>query len=378
MAGVAALALSLAGLIGVATTTASASPGSPIGAFDSVSARFDGSWFISGWATDGDTPGQPMQVRLVFANNRFVQYVPTGDARPDVANAVPGAGPSTGWHATIDLITLYALGKGTPLCAWGVNTGVGHDVLLGCRALPTSGSSPFNPRGALDRSTSTPGLLRVAGWASDPDGDPTTQLRIYVDGVLRVADVAAKPRPDVARIGLSLTSGFDITMPLLPGGHGVCVYAQNTGRAGLQNTTVGCTIVATPGVQLAGPHDPVGNLESASMFSTICGPCLTSYYPVGWAYDPDSAGPVVVRVRAITHSPYVPRTYENGVLDASTGAPRPDVHAAFPQAGPDAGIVGHIEGLGGSYLDRFDWMCAYAQNVGAGTSRFIGCTTRQS
>ncbi|HEY3721900.1 MAG TPA: hypothetical protein VGN59_00930 [Acidimicrobiia bacterium] len=375
MAGVAVLVVSLGGLVGVAATTASASPGNPVGAFDSVSARFDGNWFITGWAADGDTPGQPVQVRLVFANNKFVQYVATGDARPDVGSAVPGAGPSTGWHATIDLITLYALGKGTPLCAWAVNTGVGSDALLGCRALPTSGSSPFNPRGALDRASSTPGLLRVTGWASDPDGDPTTQLRISIDGVLRVADVAASARPDVAKIGLSLTSGFDITMPLLPGGHGVCVYAQNTGRAGLQNTTVGCVIVATPGVQPAGAHDPVGSLDSASMFSTICGPCLTSFYPVGWAYDPDSAGPIVVRVRAITHSPYVPKTYENGRADNPTGAPRPDVQAAIPQAGPNAGIT-HQNALGGSYFDAFDWMCAYAQNVGAGASRFLGCTTK--
>ncbi len=256
-----------------------------------------------------------------------------------------------------------------------INVGAGANRLLGCRSLPTSGYSPDNPVGALDRTSSTPGLLRLTGWASDPDGDPTTQLRVYIDGVYRVGAVAALPRPDVGRIGLSTTSGFDISLPLLPGRHLVCLYAENTGRAGWQNTTVGCVNVATPGVQPAGVHDPIGSLAGAVYDSTTsCEVCLVGYYARGWAFDPDSAGPIVVRVRAISHSPYSPQTYENTTVDAPTGAPRPDVAAVFPQAGPNSGITpGHD--VGGSLLDALDWMCVYAWNVGSGTSRFLGCTT---
>ena len=82
----------------------------------------------------------------------------------------------------------------------------------------------------------------------------TTRIRIYYDtGAEPVLDARARvvARPDVKNAfpglpRLSATTGFTLTLPIPPGGHTVCVYAENTGRAGLQNSTVGCRAVQVP------------------------------------------------------------------------------------------------------------------------------------
>jgi len=369
--GVAALALaSWAGVSSASSASgASARSGSLRGAFDSVSARFDANWEVSGWAVDTGALSRPVEVRL-YVGTRFVANVGTGDPRPDIPSAVPGAGPTTGWHATITAADLAAAGA-NPVCAYAIDAPSGPNLLLGCHRLPTSGNSVYNPIGVLDVAAASPGLLRLKGWAGDVDGDPKTKLRIYIDGALHVEATAALPRPDVRQaLGLSPTTGFDITLPMRPGPHFVCVYAQNTGRAGLQNSTVGCATRSIPDVQPAGPHDPVGLLEGTE--STDTSPGGIHWAPSGWAYDPDTAGPISVRVRVIGYKPTAPRFVKDSG-DITTGAPRPDVQAGFPAAGPNAGFI--TDGLGGAPNSPSQpyWMCVYALNVGPGTGRFLGC-----
>jgi hypothetical protein len=372
MATLAVLTVSLAGLVGIVTAgTASASPGNPVGAFDGVSARFDGGWVVSGWATDGDTPGQSVEVRL-YLGDSFVTSARTGDARPDVAGVVPGAGPSTGWHTSVSSFTLYVLGHGNPLCAYAINAGAGANVLLGCKGLPTSGASPYNPVGFVDAAVTSPNLLELRGWAADPDGDPTTLLRVYVDGEPTVQTTAALARPDVSDIGLSRTSGFDLVLPMLLGGHFVCVYAQNTGLAGLQNSTVGCVVTATPGSQITtgphapGPHDPVGQLDSISAQPDGSSARIAV---TGWGYDPDTSAPATIRFLLVGGFVGAPPPDVTRV-DVVTGVPRPDVQSAFPGAGANAGIsVERLNHPGQPPL----YLCAYIRDVGPGTSQSLGC-----
>ncbi len=224
-----------------------AATGSPIGAFDSVSIRFNDRWVVSGWASDADIIGKRVQVRL-YLGSTFVTQIPTGDERPDIGAAVPGVGPGTGWHATVDESTLATLGMGKPLCAYAINVGGGANSFIGCQTLPTSGPEPRNPKGALDSATTSPGHVELIGWAGDPDGDRTTLYRVYSDGVFVMQRTAALHRLDVfdAFPSIGGTVGFDLVLPQTPGTHQVCVYAQNTGLKGLENLTVGCATRTVP------------------------------------------------------------------------------------------------------------------------------------
>ncbi len=371
---VAVVTVALAGLVGIAgTETASAASGSPIGAFDTASASFDGNVGLYGWAAvPNAAPGVTVAVQ-VSLGPKVYNFAITGRSRPDVAAAVPGVGPSTGWVTAFspdDLVNNYP--HGTTACAVAVALPSGLRTPLGCKNIVISGDSPFNPVGVLDSAVASPSLVRLRGWAGDPDGTPTTQLRVYFDGNLVANETAALPRPDVkaALPALSTTTGFDISLASLPGTHFICVYAQNSGRQGLQNSTVGCVTRFVPGIQPPGPHDPRGNLES--VFQSGNGPPSTFdpiYTASGWAYDPDTTGPinVVIRTLAVPADPFVPPSVGN----LTTGVARPDVQAAFPGAGPNAGFS--APGATATFSVRAYYICAYATNTGPGADRLIGC-----
>jgi hypothetical protein len=375
----AVVAGALAGIAGIPTVeVASATsmstpplPGPPVGSFDAVSVRFDDHAVVSGWAADPDRAGRSINVALYLGGHLVVE-TPTGDARPDVAAAVSWAGPSTGWHVTPSDSPEWSSGRGSMLCAYARNPGGGGKVLLGCRDLRVQGNTPFNPAGALDAATIDPGRVRLQGWAADPDGDPTTQIRVAYDGATVLQSTAALPRPDVAAaLGLSPTSGFDLILPVLPGPHVICVVAQNTGLHGEGNSTVGCVTPTIPGVQSPGPHDPRGNLDAIDAIAV--GQTETfRWVSKGWAYDPDSGGPINVRVRTLGKAPAYrpPNNYTLYDSVYATGQPRADVQNVYPAAGPSSGFDGSHVTLRNPEMTL---MCAYAVNVGAGTNQLIGC-----
>ncbi len=389
--GVALLAVGC--LLTVAAAPATASPGpavhaavapAPIGSFENASARFGSTaplapnvWVevLSGWAADPDAPGQSMWVHFWVDGHPF-GAVQTGDPRPDVQGAYPWAGPATGWHQTV---SARDLGPGPHVvCAYAIKVAGGANPLLGCKTLPTSGADPNNPIGNLESVTTSPGLVRLSGWAGDPDGAMTTRIRIYYDtGAEPVLDASASlPRPDVKNVfpgfpRLSATTGFTLTLPIPPGGHTVCVYAQNTGRAGLQNSTVGCRAVQVPGAPPLGAHDPRGHLDAVGVTPGQCfGLNSCSWNASGWAYDPDTAGPVQVRIRTFADNVFDVLQYRRSTVTATTGVARPDVQSAFPAAGANAGFDDFIIATnhGSPRL-----VCAYAINVGPGADRFLGC-----
>jgi hypothetical protein len=367
----------------VTPVAGAAVPPSPIGSFDGVSARFDSNVVVSGWAADADALDQPIAVRL-YLGPTFVAQISTGDPRPDVAARMHGVGQSTGWHATITPVQIWSAQSGTVLCAYAINVGAGENNNLGCRNLQVSGPSPYNPVGNLEQVTTRPGLVTVRGWAGDPDGGPVTRLRIYFNGVPVSSGVTNRPRPDVQALGLGPTAGFSITLPLAPpGGYDpvattpfpltevqVCVYAENSGPLGNQNGTVGCAQRTRFGIAARGPHDPDGRIDGPD----------ANVQETGWAYDPDSSGPVTVEIRK-----YFYPGFERHYGRFTTGLPRPD---AFNIAGPHAGFAGEPRRIDVSskgmqsqttaagpvrFVPLLWWACAYVVNVGPGSNRFIGC-----
>jgi hypothetical protein len=382
------VAAALAGLAGIpfaeaahsAPVRAAAAPlGSPSGAFDNVSARFDNKVVVSGWAADRDAPQAALTVHL-YVGSSFIGALTTGDKRPDVANAVPPvmpgvvAGPSTGWHTTLTAEPLaWNPALGDLVCAYGINLGPGTNSLLGCRHIQLAGGpSPANPIGFLESAKPSPGLIQLSGWASDPDGTRTTQLRISFDGSEVLETTTSVPRPDVSGLG---PSGFNLTLPMMPGLHSICVDAQNTGLAGLQNATLGCVRRTVPGAPPPGAHDPQGTLDRIAV-DDVDHNGLFRWHSIGWAYDPDASGPINVRVRTLGRTPSFapPNNFVYFPVVAGAFRPRPDVANVFPAAGPNSGFDATMN------PPRFPEMaltCAYAVNVGPGTSRFLGCFAPQ-
>jgi hypothetical protein len=227
------------------------------------------------------------------------------------------------------------------------------------------------PLGHLDAVSVAPALVRLRGWAGDPDGVAITRVHILYDGYFVSQANASWKRPDVRAVtGLPLTTGFSLALPILPGRHSVCVYALNTGPSGgPQYESVGCADVNVPGAGPRGAHDPRGVLD-ALRSEYVQGVGL-HFRPVGWAFDPDTPGPVTVRVRYISRE-YFYDTNVDATRDVTTGVARPDVALAVPAAGPTAGFASawpvsdHI---------GVEVLCAYARNVGPGRDRLLGCRT---
>lgn len=203
-----------------------------------------------------------------------------------------------------------------------------------------------NPFGNIEILESQFGGFRVRGWAIDPNTNDPIEIHIYV-GQVGYARVANQDRPDVgaAYPGKGSLHGFDVTVPATgPGTVTVCVYGINVGSG--WNSTFACV----PLPSRAGP--PFGALESAT---GVEGGVDVS----GWAIDPDSGGPI--EVHAYVGSVGVP-------LVANVS--RPDVGQAHPPYGNDHGFRGFVPASPG--VQR---VCAYALNVGVGSTTTLGCVS---
>jgi hypothetical protein len=311
--------------------------GNPIGSIDRVSYSPAGLQ-IRGWALDPNTVASIKVPIYVDGTGRTV--VTASLSRPDIARAFPGYGAAHGFNATIPIG-----GGGHAVCAYGINVGVGANALVGCKLF----STPTAPVGSLDAISSRYDVVRVRGWAYDPNTADPIPVRVYVDGVARAATTASMPRPDIGAAfpAYGANHGFDITdLTLGNGPHQVCVYAINAG-IGSGNPTLGCRTVVTSG-------SPVGAVDA---FVETPGGVKVR----GWGFDPDVATPITVRV------------YVDGVARQNlvTGISRPSVGATVPGAGNATGFVGDkiATGLGGHQV------CVYGINVGIGGNATFGCTT---
>jgi hypothetical protein len=200
------------------------------------------------------------------------------------------------------------------------------------------------PVGSLDAATSTsPGVVKVSGWALDPDTTASISVHVYVDGRVTTALTAADLRTDVGRLyRRGDNHGFSGLVPAANGTHQVCVYAIDS--AGGSNPHLGCATVKVTN------HVPVGSLD---IVASSQGRIVTS----GWALDPDTTSPITVHVYVDGH-----------VIQAlAANTYRPDVGRIYGK-GNNHGFSGTVNALAGTHQ-----VCLYAIDATAGTNPRIGC-----
>ncbi|MCL6538762.1 MAG: hypothetical protein K6T28_09305, partial [Acidothermus sp.] len=249
---------------------------------------------------------------------------------------------------------------------WGMTDNQGRPVPAGVYTLTLSSTQSGNtarpwstsvavgaPFGSLDAvSSPAAGKVRVHGWAVSGASDNPVTVRITVGGATVGTTSATAYRPDIpaAFPGYSVDHGYDATFAAPPGAQTVCAYGVS--EVGGPDVHLGwCRTVTIPAPDLSG--NPRGNFEVVDARPGAA-------HVTGWALDPNTADPI--RVHA-----YVDGTWA-GAFTAS--APRPDVAAVFPTAGPNHGFDALVTGLlGGTHT-----VCMYAINVGLGTTNpLLGC-----
>jgi hypothetical protein len=212
--------------LGCRTVTLPSGP--PFGSFD-LATGVPGGVRVGGWAIDPDTATPiPVHVYVDSAGTALL----ADQSRPDVAAAFPGYGSPHGFGATV-----AATPGSHRVCAYGINSGIGANSLIGCKTVVVLAGNPF---GSLDSVVRTSGGIRVAGWAVDPDTTDPTQVHVYV-GPAGTALVADQTRPDVAGVlpGYGPLHGFVGTVPDPGGPVTVCAYAINVAGTGV-NVGLGC------------------------------------------------------------------------------------------------------------------------------------------
>jgi len=204
-----------------------------------------------------------------------------------------------------------------------------------------------DPVGFLDSVTyAGGGVVRVSGWALDPDTYDPIDVHVYV-GSNPVGVRADASRPDIAAAypGWGDRHGFTADIAVGEGTHRVCAYAINVPAGG--NPGLGCRDVV---VTNAGPR---GTLD-------LVAPTASTVRVAGWAWDPDTAAPVEIHVYAGS----------NHIATTNADRSRPDVAAGVPGAGEGRGFDLEIPIAAGRHR-----VCAYAINVPTSVNPSLGCQT---
>lgn len=312
----------------------------PVGNYESLSVT-GSTATATGWVLDPDTAA-PIAVHL-YVNGVGKEYI-ANISRPDVAAAYPQLGPYHGFSAQ------FALPQGTSqVCAYGINSGIGGNSLIGCRSVTVGpidqGRPPFGFFESLTLSGST---ATASGWAIDPDNPAPIAVHLYVNGVGKEY-VADKARPDIAAAypASGAAHGFTTQLALGTGTSQVCAYGINSGAGA--NTYLGCRSVTVAAPVTSQSRDPFGYFES---LTGVPGGAVVA----GWAVDPDTIAPIQVHV-------YVDGVGRAHMADKS----RPDVGAAFG-LGNDHGFSETVAMSPGAHR-----VCVYAINDTPGNNPTLMC-----
>jgi len=205
-------------------------PRPPFGVLDLVK-QVPGGVLVFGWAIDPDTTA-PIDVHI-YVDDVIVGGWKADRHRPDV-----GAVHPYGDHHGFD-VTIQMSDGPHRVCAYAINVGTAtNNVPLGCKDVTVS-HLPFGSLDAVHPVSSQ--IVRVAGWAIDPDSADPIEVQIYLDGVRLAILTANGSRPDVgaAYPGYGNNHGFDTTIGNFFGGRTVCIVLRNVG-AGTGNPIAAC------------------------------------------------------------------------------------------------------------------------------------------
>lgn len=203
------------------------------------------------------------------------------------------------------------------------------------------------PIGSLDVADSPGvGIIRVGGWALDPDTSASINVHVYVDGKAAQAVLAGGNRPDVATAyGKGAAHGFSTTVGASAGRHEVCVYAIDS--AGGANTRFGCSTVTVVN------QAPIGSLDTATS------PSSGTIRVTGWALDPDTTASIPVHVYLDGRS----------VQAVTANGSRPDVGRVHGK-GDAHGFSATIAAGSGKHE-----VCVYAIDTSGGSNPRFGCAS---
>jgi hypothetical protein len=327
------VALTASGVI--RSSPVSFADGTPIGALEHLPAKAGGVG-ASGWAFDPSDKTAPARVNA-WVDGTYAAGMNADLPRDDVAANYPKAGADHGFRFFVPVPE----GEHT-VCIRVKNVGDGANLVLDC----VTRTFDYGPRGSLDNLSTVPGHLAVRGWVIDWD-QPTSPVtvNVVIDGATTKL-TANLFRKDVAtsRPAAGGNHGFAATLPLAQGVHNICINAVNIGYG--SNNSLGCK-------SLTLNDNPRGALESATQSNG-------ALQITGWAFDgdnPKAALNLTVTVDGLPH-----------LLTAN--APRADIGAKYPAAGPDHGFVATYKLAEGSHK-----VCVTAHNIGYGTNSAFPCLT---
>jgi SpoIID/LytB domain protein len=295
----------------------------------------NGSARLVGWTFDADVPTNPVSVHA-YVDGVLTAQMAAGLPRADVATAFPDAGPNHGFDLAVPLTA-----GDHQLCLYAIDPGPGAgNPQIKCYPMRVR----TDPVGGIERLVGTPTTVDVAGWALDTDTPTPIGVRVEVDGapVSTLSTTGVRADVAVAYPGTGSQHGFAASIPVVPGNHDVCVFAVNVGAGA--DTQLGCSRVAV-GLPPKGGINGLARVVGLQARLT------------GWAFDPDTTGPINVHV------------YVNGVARVVLAdVNRPDVAAVFPAAGPAHGFDTVLTLRPGA-----NSVCVYAINVAAGANKALGC-----
>jgi hypothetical protein len=317
----------------------------PRGDVNRASQTSPGVFRLEGWTFDPDDPARSLEVHT-YVDGRYAARGLATVPRADVAAAFPAAGRPHGFRVDVRV----PQGR-HDVCVYAINVGAGdRNPRLGCRSV----TAQLSPIGSLDKvAAAGVRTARVTGWTFDPEVPAQPQqVKLHVDGKYVSTVVADARRADVAQAypAAGFTHGFRADVPISSGGsHQVCAYGVNAPGSGGGNALLGCGTVSLP----------TGVLGALDRVDTVA---PGQYDLVGWALDTSKrTTPLQVHV-------YVDGRYRSA---ATAGGSRPDLAAAYPDAGRLHGYVARVRLGPGTHS-----VCVYAiRATTAGTNPQLGCRT---
>jgi L,D-peptidoglycan transpeptidase YkuD (ErfK/YbiS/YcfS/YnhG family) len=181
---------------------------------------------------------------VVIDYNRFPVRAGAGSAFfLHVTNGEPTAGCVAVDAHSLDVIMRWLLPSAHPVISIGV--GAAATAII---TSANAAAAAHNPFGHVDSVTGGQGVIRVSGWAADPDNTSAAlSIDIYIDNRMRGRYATGVARPDVALARhTGPKQGYAITVPgVAAGSHLVCAYALNIGLGTSNTKFLPCSTVTT-------------------------------------------------------------------------------------------------------------------------------------